>query len=563
MYEGNKYAYTADLLALDCCRPQTPSLIPEVLGGVTPLHYSVWELALRGHPDAEFVHYFCAGLRFGFRIGFDHRRTLRSANSNMMSAFQHPEPIAEYIEKELKRFGVIPKGHNEGKWRLITDLSYPTGHSVNDGINPALCSLRYTTVEIVASEAAALGPGALIAKRTRILDDFVVLGAPGTDECEKALSTLVGKCTELGIPLATHKTEGPATSIKFLGASGQQGACSCATGGCRPFAGPGGGLDLALQSGCGSSALFSPRLSLINAQVIRLGLRRFYSFCTKYDVFTPFPVTEKLLCYFAAALANEGLAPQTIKCYLSGVRSMQISLGLPPPRDQSSLPILKRVLDGIRRSTAAQAGGRPRKIRLPITAAVLRGIQGPLSLRMGQDSTAFWAIAVVAFFGFFRLGELLLESRTTYNSVLHLSWGDISIDSLTNPSMVEVYLKKSKCDQFGAGADVLLGRSGGQLCPVTAILDYINVRRDTPGYFFVESQEKPISKARFIAGLREALKESGYPDDQYAGHSFCIGAATAAAIAGVEDSLIQTLGRWHSAAFLRYFRTPHDQLAPN
>ena len=43
------------------------------------------------------------------------------------------------------------------------------------------------------------------------------MGAPGTDECERALSTLVGKCTEIGIPLATHKTEGPATSIKFLG----------------------------------------------------------------------------------------------------------------------------------------------------------------------------------------------------------------------------------------------------------------------------------------------------------------------------------------------------------
>ena len=75
---------------------------------------------------------------------------------------------------------------------------------------------------------------------------------------------------------------------------------------------------------------------------------------------------------------------------------------------------------------------------------------------MGQDSTAFWAIAVVAFFGFFRLGELLLKSGTAYNSVLHLSWGDISIDSPTNPSMVKVHFKKSKCDQFGAGADVLL-----------------------------------------------------------------------------------------------------------
>ena len=48
------------------------------------------------------------------------------------------------------------------------------------------------------------------------LDDFVVLGALGTDECKRALRTLVGKCTELGILLATHKTKGPATSIKFL-----------------------------------------------------------------------------------------------------------------------------------------------------------------------------------------------------------------------------------------------------------------------------------------------------------------------------------------------------------
>ena len=77
-----------------------------------------------------------------------------------------PFPVGGRLQSaiQISRFGVIPKGHNKGKWRLITDLSYPTGHSVNDGINPALCSLRYNTVEIVASEAAALGPGALIAK---------------------------------------------------------------------------------------------------------------------------------------------------------------------------------------------------------------------------------------------------------------------------------------------------------------------------------------------------------------------------------------------------------------
>ena len=71
----------------------------------------------------------------------------------------------------------------------------------------------------------------------------------------------------------------------------------------------------------------------------------------------------------------------------------------------------------------------------------------------------------------------------------------------------------------------------------------------------------PITKSKFVSKVREALKTVGYPEEQFAGHSFRIGAATTAVMAGIENSTIQTLGRWHSAAFLRYIRTPHDQLA--
>ena len=53
------------------------------------------------------------------------------------------------------------------------------------------------------------------------------------------------------------------------------------------------------------------------------------------------------MCCFAAFLAYEGLAPQTGKGYMAAVRSMQISLGLLDLRDQSSLPMLKRVQAGI------------------------------------------------------------------------------------------------------------------------------------------------------------------------------------------------------------------------
>ena len=84
----------------------------------------------------------------------------------------------------------------------------------------------------------------------------------------------------------------------------------------------------------------------------RAGLKRFYDFCVRYNISTTFPVTEQILCYFLAFLADQGLAPKTGQSYLSAVHSMQISLGFPDPRDHSSMPILKRVQAGIRRVRA-------------------------------------------------------------------------------------------------------------------------------------------------------------------------------------------------------------------
>jgi hypothetical protein len=64
----------------------------------------------------------------------------------------------------VNRFGVIPKGRNTGKWRLITDLLFPPRLSVNDGIDRDLCSLAYTSVDKVAEVIAELPLGALLAK---------------------------------------------------------------------------------------------------------------------------------------------------------------------------------------------------------------------------------------------------------------------------------------------------------------------------------------------------------------------------------------------------------------
>ena len=102
-----------------------------------------------------------------FRIGFDYGAArLLSAKRNLLSASSHTAVIDKYLAKEracgrlvgpirpearsrvhLSPFGVIPKSNQPGRWRLIVDLSSPRSQSVNDGISPALASLRYSRID--------------------------------------------------------------------------------------------------------------------------------------------------------------------------------------------------------------------------------------------------------------------------------------------------------------------------------------------------------------------------------------------------------------------------------
>ena len=69
-------------------------------------------------------------------------------------------------------------------------------------------------------------------------------------------------------------------------------------------------------------------------------------FCTHFNVVDLFPVTKQLLCSYIVYLADAYLAPKSIKLYLSAIRDMYISIGLPDSREQSFLLMLKRVQEG-------------------------------------------------------------------------------------------------------------------------------------------------------------------------------------------------------------------------
>ena len=265
----------------------------------TPLVLQAWKEKLSKHPDREYAEYILKGIDEGFHTGVDSTRRMTSSRRNMLSAQQHPEVIAHYIRKEvdagnilgpfsretapkvhINRIGAIPKRHQPGKWRIITDLSFPEGQSVNDSIDPECCSMSYITVDRIARAALKLGRGTMLAKidiksayrlipvhpTDRIwqgmvwedhvyvdgmlpfglssapkifnsvadalewcasqegakfifhyLDDFVVMGQAGTQECRQSLLILKRICAVLGIPLADDKQDGPTAVLTLLG----------------------------------------------------------------------------------------------------------------------------------------------------------------------------------------------------------------------------------------------------------------------------------------------------------------------------------------------------------
>ena len=266
----------------------------------TPLQVEEWARILAEHPNTQFAALVTDGLRRGFRIGFDRGHRLRSACSNLKGARDHPEVVDAYIAAEcragtvlgpfdpallpavhISKFGVIPKPHRPGEWRLIVDLSALFGESVNDGISAELSSVKYTRLQEVVQHVASMGTGAMLAKFDiksayrlvpvhpadrdllgmqwkgklyvdaalpfglrsapflftavadvlqwifqqhgvldvwHYLDDFITVGSAGQiNTCQNNLDTMIQLCHRLGVPLAPGKLVGACTKITFLG----------------------------------------------------------------------------------------------------------------------------------------------------------------------------------------------------------------------------------------------------------------------------------------------------------------------------------------------------------
>ena len=238
------------------------------------------------------------GFCFGFPLYYSGSRVATEAK-NLKSALVQPDIVRQKIQVEVEAgrvagpfdnrpipnlrispLGIVPK-KEPGQFRLIHHLSYPSGNSLNDFIDPNLCSVQYTNFDEAVHMIQDLGRGCLLGKSDiksafrllpvsvmdfdqlgfmfdgkfyfdkampfgcsiacktfelystflefcvarqstvgrllHYLDDFLFGGKKGTNHCACIMSVFEEKMTLLCVPIASDKTEGPTTKLCFLG----------------------------------------------------------------------------------------------------------------------------------------------------------------------------------------------------------------------------------------------------------------------------------------------------------------------------------------------------------
>lgn len=244
---------------------------------------------------------------------------------------------------------------------------------------------------------------------------------------------------------------------------------------------------------------------------------------------------------FATYLAQKGLAWQSIKTYLAGTRHFLMLQDLAAPFQDEHLPRLQLLLQGIKRISSQTSTPHP---HLPITPSILRQLFEVLNHNLSDpDATMLWAPMNLCFFGFLRSVEICCPSETSYDPSWHLCLRDVSIDSITRTNTIYVTIKASKNDPFQLGVTITVSRTADTVCPVKALLPYLAIRGTQAGPLFQFASGGFLTRAKFVATVRQLLAATKFNPELYSGHSFCIGAATTAASVGLQDNVIQTLGR--------------------
>ena len=248
------------------------------------------------------------------------------------------------------------------------------------------------------------------------------------------------------------------------------------------------------------------------------------------------PISDYIIALFIAYMYNRGVAVSTVRTHMSAITFSHKILGLPSPSESFLVCKLLKGFSNIRRTSDERF-----PIMLPVLQKILHVI--PCISESLYQNKLFSAMCSTAFYAFLRCSEMCVSPHNlrfdqitiTPNQSFLITFRNFKHNTSGKPFTVKIVAKPN-------------------FCPVSIVSEYIAYRGSKPGFLFCLANDAPVPRHLFNKWFTSVCKLLQLPCNHYKIHSFRIGAATSALLAGKSEKEIQLLGRWSSTAFNKYLR---------
>lgn len=269
----------------------------------------------------------------------------------------------------------------------------------------------------------------------------------------------------------------------------------------------------------------------------------FNAFRTVYNHRIIWPPTPYQLTQFIAYLAIHKYSLSTAKSYLAGI---SFYCKISDVSDTTQSFIVKKTLLGYCRSKVQTDDHKP--ITLDILRKIIVAL--PSVCTSYYEASLFSAIFTTAFFGYFRIGELVQNTSKEVGHAIQTS----NVIYIASNNTIQISLKHSKTDQEGKGSLINLLPTNNTICPVSSITSFMSARPHCPGSFFCHARGTPVTRYQVMSVFSMFIAKFGLDTKSYKTHSFRIGAATDAWVQGRSEDQIAAGGRWKSKCLHRYIK---------
>jgi hypothetical protein len=294
-------------------------------------------------------------------------------------------------------------------------------------------------------------------------------------------------------------------------------------------------------------------------------LKSFQNFLSSENSTLTWPISkDEVVKYVAWADSHCHLAACSIKTYLSNLSQIQKLLGFNTDGIFNSKWI-KSYLRGMENAKIYDVPDGP--TRRPITFQILQLIGHQIfdSNWVFSSKQTVWAACCLAFWGSFRLKEILPPSKTFFEPQTDLLWTDIHFCEQT--SMI-VHVKSPKTSGFPGHFIDLFSVPDTAYCPVKQlqILKENQIQNkifcpDRP--VFSLTDQVFLTTKSLIQSINAFLKPLHLlnQSDSISGHSFRQGIPSllASSPGSLSKLELQLWGRWDSSAFKSYLKLKKDQ----